>query len=305
MSTKATVSFASHDGEVMASVFVHNAGHMTAGTFTEFFDAVKDSCSGAVRDYRFFDPSYLAAKYVTWSLAGSLAFGDVGVIARPEEWHAHRRFTVRCHAEPSAAHPEVTEDDQAPVAEASARPVTPGQVLRATLIACRAARGVPADQRPWDALPDEDREDLEVAAQAVAVMALPHTMAGAAIHLARAAGLRAARDEAVADLAAVREEAEFLRADRDRHELAASQERAAREELESESGAQWVVFHGGPDPDSCAGYEVVAGHAEAEEEARWRIESGVARRGVAYGPWEVMSSGDDEGGLAETAAMPA
>lgn len=111
MSTKGTVAFTTWDGEVTAAVYVHNAGHFTPETFAEFFEAVIDAGS-AVRDYRFFDPSYLAAKFVVWSLAGSLAFGDVGVITDPGKWHAHRRFTVRCHREASAVPPQVTEEER-------------------------------------------------------------------------------------------------------------------------------------------------------------------------------------------------
>lgn len=111
MSTRATVSFAAHDGEVMACVYLHYAGRVTPGYFAEFFDAVI-SAGSATRDYRFWDPSYLAAKFVTWSLAGSLAFGGVGVITSPEKWHANRRFTVRCHQEASAVPPQVTEDER-------------------------------------------------------------------------------------------------------------------------------------------------------------------------------------------------
>lgn len=111
MSTKGTVAFTTWDGELGAAVYLHNAGAITPEFFTEFFDDVVRSCSGDPRDYRFFDPSYLAAKFVTWSLAGSLAFGGTGVITDPARWHAHRRFTVRCHRELSATHPEVTEGD--------------------------------------------------------------------------------------------------------------------------------------------------------------------------------------------------
>lgn len=60
-----------------------------------------------------------------------------------------------------------------------------------------------------------------------------------------------------------------------------------------ETAVEWAVFHGGPDPDNCAGYEVMRDQADAEEGAQWRIQSGVARRMVAYGPWEVMTGEDD------------
>ncbi len=75
---------------------------------------------------------------------------------------------------------------------------------------------------------------------------------------------------------------------------------------ERETATEWAVFWGGPDPDSCAGYAVAigyagdAGRAAAEEEAQWRIQAGIARRTVSYGPWEVMT-GDDDG--TETAAI--
>jgi len=53
---------------------------------------------------------------------------------------------------------------------------------------------------------------------------------------------------------------------------------------------QWCVFYGGPDPDNCAGSEYSDEQAEVEESAQWLIESGVARRTVTYGPWEVYPS---------------
>jgi hypothetical protein len=108
VSTKATVAFAAHDGEVMAAVYLHHGGGITPAFFAQFFEDVARACPSA-RDCRFFDPSYLAAKFVTWSMAGTVAVGGTGVIASPERWHAHRRFTVRCHREPSAVPPEVTE----------------------------------------------------------------------------------------------------------------------------------------------------------------------------------------------------
>lgn len=110
MSTKATVAFTSHDGEVLAAVYVHNAGSLTPETFAGFFATVARDCGPEPHDLRFHDPSYLAAKFVVWSAGtASMAFQGVGVITAPERIHAHRRFTVRCHAEPSAVPPEVTE----------------------------------------------------------------------------------------------------------------------------------------------------------------------------------------------------
>lgn len=57
---------------------------------------------------------------------------------------------------------------------------------------------------------------------------------------------------------------------------------------------QWCVFHGGTAPDEAAGYQVFDGgdegasESDAREARQWLIESGVARRTVHYGPWEVM-----------------
>jgi hypothetical protein len=51
---------------------------------------------------------------------------------------------------------------------------------------------------------------------------------------------------------------------------------------------QWCVFWGGPDPDNCAGLEITDELAAAEENVQWRVEAGIARRTVTYGPWEVV-----------------
>lgn len=111
MSTKGTVAFTTHDGEVRAAVYVHNAGSFTAETFTEFFATVARECGPEPHRMRFHDPSYLAAKFVVWNAGtASMRFQGVGVITDPERMHANRRFTVRCHAEESAVHPEVTEE---------------------------------------------------------------------------------------------------------------------------------------------------------------------------------------------------
>jgi len=62
-----------------------------------------------------------------------------------------------------------------------------------------------------------------------------------------------------------------------------------------ETGTEWAVFWGGPDPDDCAGWEAAADEASAAEDARWRITGGYARRTVAHGPWEVMPPGPPDG----------
>lgn len=59
---------------------------------------------------------------------------------------------------------------------------------------------------------------------------------------------------------------------------------------------QWVSFWGGPDPESSAGWQEHEDQDDAEENARWRIEGGVASRPVTYGPWRVIptESGEPE-----------
>lgn len=46
--------------------------------------------------------------------------------------------------------------------------MTPGRAFREKLHERWAARGRPIDTRPWEALPEADREDLDAAAKAVA-----------------------------------------------------------------------------------------------------------------------------------------
>lgn len=50
---------------------------------------------------------------------------------------------------------------------------------------------------------------------------------------------------------------------------------------------QWVVFYGGPDPENFAGRLEYDDPAEAEEMQRWIDGSGVARRHLYAGPWQV------------------
>lgn len=75
--------------------------------------------------------------------------------------------------------------------------VTPGQVLRATLIACQALRGLPVDARSWDQLPEGDRGDFEAAAESA-------ISAGMSRVLARAAAYKAERDRLAALMDAAR-----------------------------------------------------------------------------------------------------
>jgi hypothetical protein len=83
-------------------------------------------------------------------------------------------------------------------------------------------------------------------------------------------------------------------------EEAGPRAKAAPDGSGPESAVEWAVFYGGPDPGNCAGYEGMPDQAEAEEAAQWRICSGIARRTVTYGPWEVMTGKDDG---TETAAI--
>jgi hypothetical protein len=50
---------------------------------------------------------------------------------------------------------------------------TPGQAYRAALIERWSARGRCVDGRSWDQLPKEDRDDLEAAADAALIVAIP------------------------------------------------------------------------------------------------------------------------------------
>lgn len=59
-------------------------------------------------------------------------------------------------------------------------------------------------------------------------------------------------------------------------------------ETVASSEVQWCVFYGGPDPDNCAGREITDEQAVAEEDVQWRVEAGIARRTVTYGPWELV-----------------
>ena len=51
---------------------------------------------------------------------------------------------------------------------------------------------------------------------------------------------------------------------------------------------EWCVFYGGPDPENAAGVQRAYEEAAAREDAHWFIESGVATRLVAHGPWIVQ-----------------
>ena len=66
-----------------------------------------------------------------------------------------------------------------------------------------------------------------------------------------------------------------------------------------ETGTEWRVFAGGPDPDDCAMSRVVDGEAEAEENAAWIIGGLVACRKVDYGPWQIVPPAAPVGGQAE------
>jgi hypothetical protein len=65
----------------------------------------------------------------------------------------------------------------------------------------------------------------------------------------------------------------------------------------SDEETQWVVYWGGTDPDSCAGWRVCDDEADAHEEARWRIDGGVAKRPVTYGGWWVCDADRLDNGL--------
>lgn len=111
MSTKGTVSFLAADGEVMAAVYVHNAGHDMHAELKEFFDAVLGAVGEGSAATRFHDPCYLAARYVAWKAGGAgVGLASVGVITDPARWHANRRFNVWCRAEPSVVPPDVSEE---------------------------------------------------------------------------------------------------------------------------------------------------------------------------------------------------
>ena len=66
-----------------------------------------------------------------------------------------------------------------------------------------------------------------------------------------------------------------------------------------ETGTEWRVFAGGPDPDDCAMSRPADGEIEAEEEADWIIGGQVACRKVDYGPWQIVPPAAPVGGQAE------
>lgn len=78
---------------------------------------------------------------------------------------------------------------------------TPGQAFRDKLRELWIARGRCVDMRDYDALPQEDRDDLEAAAWAAVGIALP----GVDAALGAAERLRLERDQARGQLAALRE----------------------------------------------------------------------------------------------------
>lgn len=59
----------------------------------------------------------------------------------------------------------------------------------------------------------------------------------------------------------------------------------------STTATEWAVAYGlssdpGATAEDAAGREVFDDEAEAREDVQWRVESGLFRRTVTYGPWE-------------------
>lgn len=74
-------------------------------------------------------------------------------------------------------------------------------------------------------------------------------------------------------------------------EKLSAEEQAEWEELLYPSNphyTEWAVFWGGDDPDDCAGADVYADEADADENRQWIIGGGLATRPVWRGPWTVV-----------------
>jgi hypothetical protein len=69
--------------------------------------------------------------------------------------------------------------------------------------------------------------------------------------------------------------------------------------LEAPSQEQWFVWAGGPDPDNAAMCALRDDEADAREYWQWvhtASGSGIARRDVYFGPWEIVAAESSEGG---------
>jgi hypothetical protein len=88
-------------------------------------------------------------------------------------------------------------------------------------------------------------------------------------------------------------------------ELAAVLALAGRTVLEpAATDEQWFVWAGGPDPDNAAMRDLRDDEADAREYWQWVQTvsgSGIARRDVYYGPWEIVAS--ESSGEAEPEAV--
>ena len=130
---------------------------------------------------------------------------------------------------------------------------TPGQAFRATLIERWSARGRCVDGRSWDQLPKEDRDDLEAAADAALMVAIPvvatrlaeATEENTRLMLTFDSQYRNERDEARAELAQARKAHHAMVA-----QLAS--ERDAHKQRADHYEDRWRAEHGLP-PDAAGG----------------------------------------------------
>lgn len=104
MGDRATIAFCDTEGTERARIYVHNDGGRIDNVMVRFFTTESDLAQTHVRDLRWWDAPYLAARFVAWySQSDGLGIGIIR--SEPDDADADRHWRIIC-TDPDVRLPE-------------------------------------------------------------------------------------------------------------------------------------------------------------------------------------------------------